>query len=165
MARFVIMGVSGCGKTSVGEALAAQSPVAFVDGDSLHPDSNIAKMASGQPLDDDDRAPWLADVGRTLAKHDGAIAIGCSALKRKYRDWIRAEAGDVHFLHLDAPKAVLAERVADRPGHFMPPSLLESQFEALERLEPDEAGRVIDISGPLSGVVAEAVDYVDGVKA
>ena len=146
MARFVLMGVSGCGKTSVGEALAELAGVSFIDGDNLHPETNIKKMASGQPLDDADRKPWLADVGRTLGAHEGGIAVGCSALKRIYRDWIRAEAGEVHFLHLDAPRDVLAERVADRPGHFMPASLLDSQFAALERLGADEAGRGIDIT-------------------
>ena len=159
--RFVLMGVSGCGKTTVGEMLATRCKVDFVDGDALHPEKNIRKMASGVPLDDDDRAPWLADVGRTLGKNDGPIVIGCSALKKKYRDWIRAEAeSPVHFLHLYANKDVLAKRVAERSDHFMPASLLDSQYAALEPLEPDELGTVIDIAMSFDQVVAQSETYV-----
>ncbi|MEM8786689.1 MAG: gluconokinase [Pseudomonadota bacterium] len=161
--RYVLMGVSGCGKTSVGRALARQGALAFVDGDTLHPQSNIDKMASGVPLDDADRAPWLGHVGRVLAGHDGPVAIGCSALKRQYRDLIRREAGAaVHFVHLAAPRAVLQARVDARAGHFMPPALLDSQYAALEPLEPDESGQVIDIAQPFDQVVAAAADYVKG---
>ena len=161
MRCYILMGVSGCGKSSVGTALQVLCDLEFVDGDDLHPKANIDKMARGVPLDDRDRAPWLADVGRTLAKHDGAIAIGCSALKKSYRDWIRAQVDEpVHFLHLDAPKDVLAQRVAHRPGHFMPASLLDSQFAALERLQRDEWGGEIDISRPFDDVVAQSEAYV-----
>ena len=157
MRCYVLMGVSGCGKTSVGTALARVCGMTFIDGDELHPQSNIDKMASGQPLDDADRAPWLRQVGQALARAEGPVAIGCSALKRIYRDWIRAEAGEpVRFLHLDAPKDVLARRVAERKGHFMPPALLDSQFAALERLGPDELGVEIDISQSFDAVVADA---------
>jgi carbohydrate kinase (thermoresistant glucokinase family) len=163
MARFVVMGVSGCGKTSVGKALARATGLRFIDGDDLHPPANIAKMSAGVPLDDADRAPWLAAVGRALGREAGHVAIGCSALKRRYRDIIRGEAGEVHFLHLAAPKAVLAERVAARKGHFMPPALLDSQYAALEPLEADETGTVLDIAQPLEAVVADAVAYVRGL--
>ncbi len=159
--RFVLMGVSGCGKSTVGESLATRCKIDFVDGDALHPEKNIRKMASGVPLDDDDRAPWLADVGRTLGCHEGPIVIGCSALKKKYRDWIRAEAkGKVHFLHLYASKDVLAKRVAKRTDHFMPPALLDSQYAALEPLEPDELGAMIDIAKSFDQVVAQSEIYV-----
>lgn len=162
MQAFVLMGVSGCGKTSVGEALAARTGVAFVDGDALHPAANIEKMSRGAPLNDADRAPWLRLVGAELGKADGPIAIGCSALKRSYRDMIRAGAGGaVGFLHLHADKAVLLERVNSRDGHFMPPSLLDSQFAALEPLEPDETGCVIDIAQPLEAVVRACQTYVE----
>lgn len=155
------MGVSGCGKSSVGTALQAMCRMDFMDGDDLHPKCNIDKMAAGIPLNDDDRAPWLADVGRVLAQHDGAIAIGCSALKKTYRDWIRAQVDEpVHFLHLDAPRDVLARRVARRAGHFMPTSLLDSQFATLERLERDEWGEEIDIARPFDEVVAQSEGYV-----
>ena len=133
----------------------------FVNGDDLHPRKNIAKMTSGAPLDDNDRAPWLVDVGRCLADYDGPIVIGCSALKVKYRDLIRAQVPEpVHFLHLDAPRDVLARRVAHRPGHFMPTQLLDSQFDALERLQDDEWGGEIDISRPYREVVAQSEHYV-----
>lgn len=161
MAKFVVMGVSGCGKSSVGQALARDTGLTFIDGDDLHPPSNIAKMSAGTPLDDVDRAPWLAAVGQALSQEDGSVAIGCSALKRAYRDIIRAEVAEVvHFLHLAAPKSVLAERVASRRGHFMPPALLDSQYAALELLGPDEAGTVLDIARPLDRVVADAGTYV-----
>ncbi|WP_299369628.1 gluconokinase [uncultured Tateyamaria sp.] len=161
MRCYVLMGVSGCGKSSVGTALSAICQMDFVDGDDLHPRENIAKMTSGAPLDDNDRAPWLADVGRCLANHGGPIVIGCSALKVKYRDLIRAQVPEpVHFLHLDAPRDVLARRVALRPGHFMPTQLLDSQFDALERLQDDEWGGEIDISRPYGDVVAQSENYV-----
>lgn len=161
MRCFVLMGVSGCGKTSVGEALASQGGINFFDGDDLHPAENIAKMSLGEPLDDADRAPWLAKVGRRLAQSEGRVVIGCSALKRSYRDIIRHNAGEpVAFLHLSAPRSVLAERVADRPGHFMPSSLLDSQFATLEPLHDDEQGAVIDIDQPLAGVVADAGRHI-----
>ncbi|WP_299149572.1 gluconokinase [uncultured Tateyamaria sp.] len=161
MRCYVLMGVSGCGKSSVGTALQAACNLDFMDGDDLHPKRNIAKMARGIPLDDDDRAPWLADVGRALARHEGAIAVGCSALKKIYRDWIRNEVREpVHFLHLDAPRHVLEQRVAHRPGHFMPASLLESQFATLERLHRDEWGGQIDITRPFDQVLAQSEGYV-----
>lgn len=161
MRCYVLMGVSGCGKSSVGTALKAVCDVEFLDGDDLHPKENIEKMSRGLPLDDEDRAPWLADVGRGLARHDGAIAIGCSALKRKYRDWIRAEVDEpVHFLHLDAPESILMGRVSNRSGHFMPAALLRSQFDALERLEDDEWGQEIDIAGSFPEVIAQSENYL-----
>ena len=156
------MGVSGCGKTSVGMALSERCEIEFVDGDDLHPKANVAKMSRGEPLDDDDRAPWLTDVGRSLAMGSMPTIIGCSALKRKYRDLIRAEVPEpVNFLHLDAPREVLAARVAERAGHFMPATLLDSQFAALERLEKDELGCEIDIARPLGEVIAQAEAYLN----
>ncbi|MEX0277618.1 MAG: gluconokinase [Ruegeria sp.] len=161
MRCYVLMGVSGCGKSSVGVALSALCQMEFIDGDDLHPRVNIDKMASGQPLDDADRAPWLATVGRVMAQSSGPVVIGCSALKKKYRDWIRNEVPEpVHFLHLDAPRDVLARRVASRSGHFMPPSLLDSQFAALERLDADEWGGEIDITHSYYEVIAQSEDYV-----
>lgn len=161
MRCYVLMGVSGCGKSSVGTALSVTCGLDFVDGDDLHPQSNIDKMASGVPLDDADREPWLKDIGRLMAQHDRPIVIGCSALKKKYRDWIRDEVDEpVHFLHLNAPPDVLINRVTGRPGHFMPPSLLQSQFAALEKLDADEWGGEIDIAQPYASVVAQSETYV-----
>ncbi|MEM8978101.1 MAG: gluconokinase [Pseudomonadota bacterium] len=161
MRCYVLMGVSGCGKSSVGTALQVLCNLDFVDGDDLHPKRNVQKMSQGVPLNDDDRAPWLADVGRTLERHKGAIAVGCSALKKRYRDWIREQVSEpVHFLHLDAPRRVLERRVSNRPGHFMPASLLESQFATLERLQRDEWGGEIDIERPFEQVIAQTEGYV-----
>lgn len=157
MRCYVLMGVSGCGKSSVGVALSVMCGMKFIDGDDLHPKTNIAKMARGVALNDDDRAPWLMDVGRVLAKGSAPVVIGCSALKRTYRNMIRAEVPEpVHFLHLDAPKDVLSERVAKRGGHFMPQALLDNQFAVLERLDRDEWGDEIDIAQSYSQVIAQA---------
>jgi len=159
--KFVVMGVSGCGKTTVGQALAEHCGLVFIDGDDLHPAQNIAKMSAGQALTDADRAPWLAEVGLKLGQSDQATVIGCSALKTSYRDIIRSKAGgEVHFLHLAAPKAVLQKRVAARKDHFMPPSLLDSQYDALEPLTQHEQGRAIDINQPLKAVITDCVVYV-----
>ncbi len=161
MRCFVIMGVAGCGKTSVGEAVAADDRVIFVDGDALHPAANIAKMSAGTPLTDSDRAPWLRLVGEEMAHADGPIALGCSALKRTYRNQITESSGEaVGFLHLAAPMAVIAERMASREGHFMPTSLLESQYDTLEPLGTDEFGQTFDISKPFDEVVSSVRDYI-----
>jgi gluconokinase len=140
----VVMGVSGSGKSTVGSALAQRLRVPFVDADTLHPPDNIAKMAAGEPLDDDDRYPWLEKVGRWLADHRGGV-VACSALKRKYRDQLRAHCPQVQFLHLRGSPELIASRLATRSGHFMPAALLQSQFDALEPLGADERGVVIDL--------------------
>ena len=158
---FVIMGVAGCGKSTVGNAVAATTDIAYVDGDDLHPEANIKKMSAGTPLDDDDRAPWLAQVGAKLGTSDGRIAIGCSALKQKYRTLITKSAGEpVAFIHLAAPQKVIAERMAQRDGHFMPTSLLDSQFADLEHLGAGELGTTVDITGPFDTVVTDVCAYV-----
>jgi gluconokinase len=154
--RFVIMGVSGCGKSSIGAAFAAAIGGKFIDGDDLHPAANRAKMAAGTPLTDEDRAPWLVKVGQSLRGGTGPIVIGCSALKRRYRDLIRAEAGQpVMFLHLAGSHEVLTKRMAARTGHFMPPSLLDSQLAALEPPTPDERAVTVDIDQTPQAIVAE----------
>ena len=150
--NYVVMGVSGCGKSTVGAAFARAIGAQFVDGDDLHPPENVAKMASGQPLTDADRWPWLDRVGAALT---GDVVIGCSALKRAYRDRIRAVAGPVRFLHLAGSREVIAARMAARPGHFMPLGLLDSQFAALEPLAPDEDGVTVDIDQPFEAIVTE----------
>ena len=145
------MGVSGCGKSSIGAAIAAAIGARFVDGDDLHPPANIAKMSRGAPLNDDDRAPWLASVARELAQGNAVVA--CSALKRKYRDQIR-EQSDAVFLFLRGDKEILLARMALRPGHFMPVSLLESQLATLEPPTADEAHLVQDIKQTPAQIVA-----------
>lgn len=150
-----VMGVSAAGKTTVGTALADSLGVPFVDADALHPESNRAKMASGTPLTDDDRWPWLNAVGASLAAHSGTGAVmACSALRRVYRDRIRATAPGVVFVHLDGSRELLASRAAARTGHFMPPELLDSQLATLEPLEPDERGLQVDVSLPIDELIA-----------
>jgi len=141
----VVMGVSGSGKSTVGSALAQRLRVPFVDADTLHPPASIAKMAAGEPLDDDDRRPWLDVVGEWLAGHRAGGVASCSALKRTYRDRLRAHCPRVEFLHLSGSPELIGGRVAARTGHFMPATLLRSQFEALEPLGADESGVTVDV--------------------
>jgi gluconokinase len=151
--RIILMGVAGCGKSSVGEAISARTGIAYRDGDDLHPAANVEKMRSGIPLTDEDRWPWLDQVGRELADK-APLIIGCSALKRVYRDRIRALAGGpVTFVHLAGSRDLIAGRMAQRTGHYMPLSLLDSQFAALELPQPDEGALTADISQPLDALV------------
>jgi len=143
----IVMGVSGSGKSTVGEILAQDAGVPFLDGDDLHPESNRRKMAEGHALDDDDRRPWLEEVGRALAgRPEGGPVVACSALKRDYRDILRAAAPDAVFVHLAGDHDLLAERLGGREGHFMPSSLLASQLRTLEPLGDDEQGITLDIT-------------------
>lgn len=154
----VVMGVSGSGKSTVGVVLAERLGVPFVDGDDLHPQSNVDKMHAGIPLTDADRWPWLARIGQALGEHEATgLVIVCSALKRAYRDAILAEEPHALFLHLSASFAVIAQRVAHRSGHFMPASLLESQFETLEPLGAGEPGVVVDVAEDVAGVVRDSI--------
>lgn len=156
------MGVSGCGKSTVGALLAQELSAKFLDGDSLHPAANIQKMAAGIPLDDIDRQPWLQEVGRRLAAEDGnSLVIACSALKRSYRDVIRSGAPDARFIHLYGTASLLSVRMAARPGHFMPPSLLESQLQTLEPLGEGEAGMVLNIGESPARIAAEAAAWLE----
>ncbi|MET1087046.1 MAG: gluconokinase, GntK/IdnK-type [Arthrobacter sp.] len=158
------MGVSGCGKSTIGDLVARELGVPFLDGDSLHPVENVAKMAAGTPLTDEDRWPWLATVGTELANaDDGGLVLACSALRRSYRDAIRAQAPDTIFLHLHGSKEVLRARTEGRSGHFMPPALLESQLATLEPLGADESGVVVDIASPVQQVVREALKGIAAV--
>lgn len=150
------MGVAGSGKSAVGAGLAQAIGAEFLDGDDLHPAANRARMAAGLPLRDSDRWPWLDTVGAWLAAGGGPRVIACSALTRAYRDRIRQAAPGTIFLHLSGPKALIAARMAARQGHFMPTSLLDSQFATLEPPGPDEAHATLDVSGPLDGVIAAA---------
>lgn len=149
----VVMGVSGSGKSTVGSALARRLRVPFVDADTLHPPANIAKMAGGEPLDDDDRRPWLELVGEWLAGHRAGGVASCSALKRVYRDRLRAHCPRVEFLYLSGSPELIGRRLAARTGHFMPAALLRSQFEALEPLGPDEAGVTVDVDRDVGAII------------
>ena len=152
--RLVIMGVSGCGKSSVGARLAARLGLNYRDGDDLHPPENVAKMRAGMPLTDGDRWPWLDRVGQVLLA-EAPVIVGCSALKRAYRDRIRTAAGGpVTFVHLAGSQEVIAARMALRQGHYMPLSLLDSQFAALEPPAAEEA-ITVSIDQPLEALVAD----------
>ncbi|OBA64044.1 gluconate kinase [Mycobacterium sp. 1100029.7] len=149
----VVMGVSGSGKSTVGSVLAQRLRVPFVDADSLHPPANVAKMSAGQPLTDQDRYPWLERVGQWLADHpDGGVA-SCSALKRAYRDQLRAHCPRVRFLHLSGSADTISARMAARAGHFMPPALLQSQLDTLQPLGADEFGVAVDIENDVDTIV------------
>ena len=150
----VVMGVSGSGKSTVGAALAQRLGVPFADADDFHPPANIAKMKAGVPLDDDDRYPWLEAIGGWLADHCGTGGVmSCSALKRKYRDQLRRHCPQAEFVHLSGSPEVIAARQASRPGHFMPASLMASQFATLEPLERDERGVTLDVSQDIDSIV------------
>lgn len=154
MTLVVVMGVTGSGKSTVGNALAERMGVPFADADDFHSPANVAKMRAGIPLDDDDRRPWLRTIGEWLTAHrEGGAVVTCSALKRVYRDILREAAPGVVFLHLDGDIGTARERVAHRPGHFMPESLVQSQFDALEPLQDDERGVVIDFGLAVDEIV------------
>jgi gluconokinase len=154
----VVMGVSGSGKSVVGAALAQRLRVPFGDADDMHPEANIAKMTAGHALDDADREPWLIGIGEWLAARPQGAVVACSALKHAYRDILREHAPGVRFVHLDGSHEVIARRQASRPGHFMPASLLGSQFATLEPLADDEDGVVIDVTRSIDEIVEEAAD-------
>ncbi len=160
----IVMGVAGCGKSSVGTRLAEALSLPYQEGDDLHPQANIAKMSAGTPLNDDDRWPWLDRIGEILADHaESGIVLTCSSLKKVYRDRLRAAAGGrLAFVFLDGSKALLTKRMGSREGHFMPTSLLESQLATLER--PDqEAGVVVVNIDNTSGEITDLA--IDGLKS
>lgn len=157
----VVMGVSGSGKSTVGAALAQRLRVPFADADDFHPPANIAKMTAGHALNDDDRRPWLESIGMWLAEHPDGGVMSCSALKRAYRDQLREHCGEVRFLHLSGTPEVIGRRQASRPGHFMPASLLASQFETLEPLAPDENGVAIDVDQNIDSIVDDYVSLTE----
>lgn len=166
--QIVVMGVSGCGKSTVGKLLASQLGARFIDGDDLHPKANRDKMASGIALTDDDRWPWLDLVGAALAgapnpvdvfevvKPTGTV-VACSALKKSYRDRILSLAPNTQFVHLHGSPELLSSRMKSREGHFMKAEMLKSQLDTLEELGPDEPGRVYDISLPVEEIVARVL--------
>src|ERR1700712_1211127 len=155
----VVMGVTGSGKTTVATELARRLGWDFTEGDDHHPPANVEKMRAGHPLDDADRLPWLRELARWIGTHEDAgrsCVLTCSALKRSYRELLREGHPSVWFAHVSAPEALITDRVSHRPGHYMPPSLVPSQFAPLEPLGPDEPGRAV--AG--TGSAAEEVDEV-----
>lgn len=150
------MGVCGCGKTTIGEALAPALNGRFIDGDRFHPAANISKMEAGTPLTDADRDPWLRIIGREMAAMEGLVICGCSSLKRAYRDILRQAAGsDILFVHLSGSKELIHSRMGARTGHFMPTSLIDSQFAALEPPESDETSLTVSIDQSEQEIVEE----------
>lgn len=167
--HLVVMGVSGSGKTTVAEGVVGRTGWVFAEADAFHPQANIDKMASGTPLTDEDRWPWLRHLGAWMAEHGAKgedTVITCSALKRVYRDVLRAEvealgAGHrVVFAHLDGSAEIIAARLEGRQGHFMPASLLQSQIDTLEDLEPDEDGVALDLTASPEALVDQVMATV-----
>ena len=162
----VVMGVSGTGKSTIGRAVADALGWPFAEGDEHHPEANVAKMAAGFPLTDEDRWPWLRDLAGWLGEQDRAgscSVLTCSALRRPYRDLLREGAAGVYFVHLVGDKSLLLERMQSREDHFMPPELLESQLDTLEPLEDDERGVLVDVANPperIGRIVMAQLDQV-----
>jgi gluconokinase len=156
MTVIVVMGVSGAGKTTVGAALAEALGVEYAEADNFHPPANIAKMSSATPLTDEDRWPWLDSIADWIAAHEkfGGV-VTSSALKRRYRDVLRG-GGDTWFLHLNGDRDLIADRLKQRTGHFMPASLLDSQLADLEPLEPDESGLTVNAGDPPDQIMKAA---------
>jgi len=154
----VVMGVAGCGKSEVGARIAKAMGLPLIEGDAFHPPENVAKMRSGMPLMDEDRAGWLDVLARELASLPQGAVLTCSALKRSYRDRLRAATPRLQFVHLALPQEEAQRRVASRPGHFMPPSLVASQFAALEDPAGEAGVVVLDACLPLEAVARRAVE-------
>ena len=162
---YVVMGVSGCGKSLIGAELARALGVDFVEGDEYHPKENVERMSRGIALTDEDRAGWLRALAARIqeARRRGTgVVVTCSALKRSYRDVLRAGASDLRFVFLKGDRALIAERLVGRRGHFMNPALLESQFSTLEEPSPDENAWVCDIRQTPQEIVDGLIARVDG---
>jgi gluconokinase len=152
----IVMGVSGSGKTTIGEQLAARIGWRYEDADTFHPKNNVAKMSAGQPLTDDDRWPWLRAIAAEIDRAGEAgerIVIGCSALRRVYREVLVHGRNDIRIVYLDGTQALIADRLGQRKGHFMPPGLLTSQFGTLEPPTPDEHPVTVSIDAPVETIV------------
>jgi gluconokinase len=157
--HLVVMGVSGAGKSAVGERLAKALRLPLIEGDEFHPPGNIEKMRQGLPLDDNDRAGWLDRLGEELARHPKGAVLACSALKRAYRDKLREAVPALRFVHLELTQEQAQARVASRGGHFYPPSLVASQFDALEDPSGEAGVLVLDGTLPLDAVTQRAVQW------
>ena len=163
MTVLILMGVSGCGKTTIGEILAAKLGWEFLEGDALHPPANVAKMAAGTPLDDADRLPWLRAIARQIDAWQGqdkSGVVACSALKRDYRDILIGSRVDMRLVYLQGVRDVIAARLATRGGHFMPPALLASQFAALEEPTPDEHPIIVPVIAAPEGIAITIIQHL-----
>jgi gluconokinase len=162
----VVMGVAGTGKTTIGPLLAARLGVPYAEGDDFHPEANIARMTAGIPLDDDDRWPWLDAIGAWAhGRAELGGVVSSSALKRSYRDRLRAAAPGIVFVHLTGDRELIEDRMANRRGHFMPTALLDSQFATLQPLQPDERGVAVDVSGTPEEITARALAALDDLDS
>ena len=156
----VVMGVAGCGKSAVGQRVAQLLRLPMIEGDDFHPPANIAKMQQGQALTDEDRAGWLRGLGEQLVRHPGGAVLTCSALKRVYRDTLRAAVPDLKVVHLAITQAESLRRVAQRSDHFYPPSLVASQFEALQDPAGERGVLSLPASAPLDTLAQQAVVWL-----
>lgn len=159
--NIVVFGVSGAGKTAVGRRFSDVLQRAFADADDFHTPESVRKMAASIPLTDSDRGPWLQAIRGWMdrqADEGRKTVVACSALKHAYRDELRAARGGVLFVHLAGPLEIIHTRLSSRSGHFMPASLLASQFETLEPLTPDEDGMQVDVESPIDSIVASVCD-------
>ena len=162
-AAWVVMGVSGCGKSDIGQRLAHALGATFIEGDRFHPPQNVAKMSAGVPLTDADRRDWLQALRAQITRVQEAgelPVLACSALKRRYRDVLRGGEEGVCFVHLHGERELIARRMAARSGHFMPPALLDSQLRDLEPLQADECGLTLDLHEPPARLVQQALDWI-----
>jgi gluconokinase len=167
LCALIVMGVSGSGKSTIAENLAARLRWIFEDGDKFHPASNVAKMSAGHPLTDDDRWPWLqaiADEIDQISETGGHVVIACSALKRAYRDVLVHGRDDVRMVYLDGTKELIAARLAARKDHFMPPGLLDSQFKTLEPPGPDENPITVSIDASVEAIIDAIVGQMQNRK-
>jgi gluconokinase len=168
----IVMGVSGSGKSTIAAALAERLAWIFEDGDRFHPPSNVAKMSAGHPLTDEDRWPWLqaiADETDRVCEAGGHVVMACSALKRSYRAILVHGRSDIRIVFLDGSQALIADRLARRKGHFMPPGLLDSQFKTLEPPQADEHPFIVSIDAPVEtvvdNIVAQVTDQVRTIRS
>jgi gluconokinase len=161
-AHLVVMGVAGCGKSAVGRRIAELMRLPLIEGDEFHPASNIDKMRQGLPLDDADRAGWLQRLGKELLGYPAGAVLTCSALKRAYRDKLREVVPGLYFVHLHLSQEQALQRVAARDGHFYPPSLVASQFQALEDPRSEAAVLVVDAILPVEQVALRAANWLSG---
>ncbi|MGP6170505.1 gluconokinase [Microbacterium sp. A196] len=162
--HLVVMGVSGSGKSTVGKRIALELGADFVDADDLHPRENKERMAAGLPLRDSDRWPWLRTVGEHLATAPAGMVVACSALRRSYRDALRASDPSVIFVHLAGPRELVAQRMAGRGHEFMPDSLLASQYETLEDLESDEPHLEVDLRATPDEIAREVRAWLQSTE-
>ena len=163
-AHVVVMGVSGCGKSAVGEGVAAALGLPLIEGDAFHPPANVEKMRQGVPLEDEDRAGWLARLGEELSRHPQGAVLTCSALKRSYRDVLRSHAPGLRFVHLKLSQDEALRRVAARGGHFYPPSLVASQFATLEDPAAEQGVLSVDAQLPLAQVTRQTVAWIHSTQ-